>query len=186
MEKFNLYEKLALFGDYWSPKIVGELNGQQVKLAKLKGELTPMGAIRAGNEAGTIPAWEGGITSPPAGFQPGTRPIDPYTGDQKLFTITAANMNQYRDQLSPGQIAMLKRYPNTWKMHVYPSRRSASYPQRIYDATIKNATTAELSEGGNGKTDFQRISTYGPHGIIQKKLHRGDWICRKGSSNFSQ
>lgn len=38
MEKVNLAEKLLLFDDYWSPKIVGELNGQCVKLAKLKGE----------------------------------------------------------------------------------------------------------------------------------------------------
>jgi mannose-6-phosphate isomerase-like protein (cupin superfamily) len=38
MEKVNLIEKLSLFSEHWSPKIVGELNGQQVKLAKLKGE----------------------------------------------------------------------------------------------------------------------------------------------------
>ena len=38
MEKVNLSEKLALFSDLWSPKIVGELNGQHVKLAKLEGE----------------------------------------------------------------------------------------------------------------------------------------------------
>jgi mannose-6-phosphate isomerase-like protein (cupin superfamily) len=38
MEKVNLTQKLALFSDYWSPKIVGELNGQHVKLAKFKGE----------------------------------------------------------------------------------------------------------------------------------------------------
>lgn len=38
MEKVNLAEKLSLFSEHWSPKIVGELNGQQVKLAKLKGE----------------------------------------------------------------------------------------------------------------------------------------------------
>jgi mannose-6-phosphate isomerase-like protein (cupin superfamily) len=38
MEKVNLKQKLELFSDYWSPKIVGELNGQHVKLAKLKGE----------------------------------------------------------------------------------------------------------------------------------------------------
>jgi mannose-6-phosphate isomerase-like protein (cupin superfamily) len=37
-DKVNLAEKLALFSDTWSPKIVGELNGQQVKLAKLEGE----------------------------------------------------------------------------------------------------------------------------------------------------
>lgn len=38
MEKVNLYQKFGLFNDLWSPKIVGELNGQCVKLAKLKGE----------------------------------------------------------------------------------------------------------------------------------------------------
>jgi len=38
MEKVNLAEKLSRFTDYWSPKIVGELNGQYVKLVKLKGE----------------------------------------------------------------------------------------------------------------------------------------------------
>jgi mannose-6-phosphate isomerase-like protein (cupin superfamily) len=38
MNKVNLLEKFALFHDHWSPKIVGELNGQQVKLAKLQGE----------------------------------------------------------------------------------------------------------------------------------------------------
>ena len=38
MQKFNLYEKLDLINAYWSPKIAGELNGQHVKLAKLKGE----------------------------------------------------------------------------------------------------------------------------------------------------
>jgi mannose-6-phosphate isomerase-like protein (cupin superfamily) len=38
MYKVNLNDKLSLFNDYWNPRIVGELNGQQVKLAKLKGE----------------------------------------------------------------------------------------------------------------------------------------------------
>ena len=38
VEKVNLAEKLSLFGDHWSPKIVGELNGQRVKLVKLQGE----------------------------------------------------------------------------------------------------------------------------------------------------
>lgn len=37
MEKVNLAEKLALFAEHWQPRIVGELNGQQVKLAKLLG-----------------------------------------------------------------------------------------------------------------------------------------------------
>lgn len=40
MEKVNLEEKLSLFSEHWSPKIVGELNGQHVKLVKLKGPFT--------------------------------------------------------------------------------------------------------------------------------------------------
>jgi mannose-6-phosphate isomerase-like protein (cupin superfamily) len=38
MQKVNLAEKLALFHEHWSPKIAGELNGQQVKLVKFQGE----------------------------------------------------------------------------------------------------------------------------------------------------
>ncbi|MCP9768965.1 cupin domain-containing protein [Lacihabitans sp. LS3-19] len=38
MQNVNITEKLSLFSDYWNPKIVGELNGQHVKLVKLKGE----------------------------------------------------------------------------------------------------------------------------------------------------
>jgi mannose-6-phosphate isomerase-like protein (cupin superfamily) len=40
MEKVNLREKLSLFTEHWSPRIVGELNGQQVKLVKLQGPFT--------------------------------------------------------------------------------------------------------------------------------------------------
>ena len=38
MEKVNLHEKFELFTEHWSPKVAGELNGQQVKLAKFQGE----------------------------------------------------------------------------------------------------------------------------------------------------
>lgn len=38
MDKVNVTEKLSLFHEHWQPRIVGELNGQQVKLAKLQGE----------------------------------------------------------------------------------------------------------------------------------------------------
>jgi len=113
------------------------------------GTLTPMGANPKGNEDGTIPPWEGGITEIPEGFKEADY-VDPFPGDKILFTITAANMNEYADKLSPGQIEVFKRYPNTYKMNVYQSRRSASYPQRIYEWAAKNATTAELVEGGNG------------------------------------
>jgi Protein of unknown function (DUF1329) len=118
--------------------------------ARLERELTPLGAIRAANDDGRIPAWEGGILRPPAGYRPGSHHVDPYPDDAPLFTITAANLGQYAAKLSPGQIAMFERYPETWRLPVYPTRRSASLPQRIYDKTIANATTAELTPDGNG------------------------------------
>ncbi len=65
------------------------------QIARLGADLTPLGAEQAGNQAGTIPAWAGGITSPPAGYRPGDHHPDPYADDQVLFTITADNLNQY-------------------------------------------------------------------------------------------
>lgn len=38
MEKVNINEKLASFSDHWNPRVVGELNGQHVRLAKMRGE----------------------------------------------------------------------------------------------------------------------------------------------------
>ncbi|MCF6236560.1 MAG: DUF1329 domain-containing protein [Gammaproteobacteria bacterium] len=114
-------------------------------------DLTPLGAVKAGNADGTIPAWDGGITTPPAGYKPGDHHPDPYASDKVKFTITQANMANYADKLSAGHKAMLATY-DSFKMKVYPTHRSTSLPQRIYDATIKNASTAKLTEGGNGVT----------------------------------
>ncbi|MGK2907936.1 MAG: DUF1329 domain-containing protein [Desulfuromonadales bacterium] len=116
---------------------------------RLGKDLTPMGGEKTGNADGSIPAWDGGITSPPAGYQKGMHHPDPYAADKVLFTVTADNMAQYADKLTAGQQAMLKAYP-TYKMNVYPTHRSASAPQRIYDATIAAASKAQLVTGGNG------------------------------------
>jgi len=118
--------------------------------ARLGADLTPTGAIKAGSDDGTIPAWEGGITSPPVpGYKPGDHHPDPYAGDSVQFTISRANMSQYADKLTAGQKAVMETY-DTFTMNVYPTRRSFAAPQRIYDAIEANATTAELVEGGNG------------------------------------
>ena len=121
------------------------------EIARLGADLTPLGAEKAGNEDGTIPAWEGGITAPPEGYKPGKHYVDPYAADKILFTVTHKNVDQYADKLTPGQQALLRTY-DTYKMNVYPTRRSASYPQRIYDATKKVAATAGLAENGFGVT----------------------------------
>ncbi len=117
--------------------------------ARLGADLTPLGGEKAGNADGTIPPWEGGITKPPPGYKPGDHHPDPFASDQVLFTITKANMGEYADKLTPGHKAMLEAF-DTFKMKVYPTRRSASVPQRIYDATKRVATTAELVGGGSG------------------------------------
>ncbi|MCE2524224.1 MAG: DUF1329 domain-containing protein [Rhodobacteraceae bacterium] len=120
--------------------------------ARLGRDLTPLGGERAGNAEGTIPNWTGGITKPPAGYSTGEHHRDPFAGDKPLFVISADNVDNYRDQLSVGHQRMLESYPS-FRMPVYPTRRSASVPKRIYDATRSVATTARLVDGGNGVAD---------------------------------
>lgn len=126
---------------------MGKLTGAQ--LARLGKDLTPLGGEMAGNSDGTIPPWTGGITKPPEGYTIGMHHPDPYAADKILVTITKANMNQYKDKLSPGHQAMLLLY-NTFKLNLYPTHRSAAVPQRIYEATQKVAATAELVNNGDG------------------------------------
>ncbi len=118
--------------------------------AKLQKELTPFGAVRAANADGSIPAWTGGITSPPAGYKVGDHHVDPYAEDKALYTITSSNLEKYKNLLTPGQVKLFETYPDTYKMSVYTTRRSASYPEYVYQATLENATKADLVEGGNG------------------------------------
>lgn len=117
--------------------------------AKLGTSLTLLGAERAANKAGTIPAWEGGLTRPAAGFKRGDHYPDPFASDKILFSINSANLAQYRDKLSAGQIALLNKYPD-WKMNVYPTHRSATYPQKTLEQSRDNATRASLVSGGVG------------------------------------
>lgn len=117
--------------------------------ARLGKDLTPIGAERAATKDGRIPAWTGGIESIPEGFKTGGHYPDPYAGEEPLFTISAANADEHAAHLTPGQLALLKRYP-TWNMRVFPTRRSAKYPQGVYDATRENATRVKLVAGGNG------------------------------------
>lgn len=118
--------------------------------------LTPVGAEKAGNKDGTIPEWTGGILSAPADYTVGEFHPDPYKDDKPLFTITAGNVGQYKSKLAEGYVKMFETYPTDYVMHVYPTRRSASFPKSVYDATIKNATTAELIKDGDAITNAIR------------------------------
>ena len=117
---------------------------------RLGNDLTPMGAEKAGNADGSIPEWTGGITAAPAGYTPGMHHLNPFADDKVLFTIDSSNVDQYKSFLSPGQVKLFELYPESFKMNVYQTRRSASYPQYVYDATKNIATKAELIAGGNG------------------------------------
>ncbi len=119
--------------------------------ANLPAELTPLGAERKANAAGTIPEWTGGLSAPPANFAgPGARYVDPFPEDKPLYTITAATLDQHRERLSAGQLALLERYPQSYSMPVYPSRRSAAAPAFVYEQTARNAAGARLTEDGEG------------------------------------
>ena len=128
--------------------------------AQLGANLTPLGAEQAGNAAGTIPPWQGGLQQQADAYVEGEGYRDPYASDQPLFTIDNANAAQYREQLSPGQIAMLQRYPKTWRLPVYPTRRSASYPDKVYQAAKANALSAQLLDNGNGLANFSLATPF--------------------------
>lgn len=111
--------------------------------AKLKSELTPLGAEKAGNKEGTIPAWTGGYTTPIPGDKPGGRRGDPFKDEKPLFSITGKNVDQYADKLADGTKALLKKYPD-YRVDVYKTHRTAAAPQWVYDNTLKNATRAKM------------------------------------------
>jgi hypothetical protein len=115
--------------------------------AKLGRELTPVGAERAGNKDGTIPAWTGGDVKAPAGWKVGAARPDPYAGDKRLFSIDASNVDKYKDKLAAGQVEMIKTVPG-YRMDVYPTHRSCGYPEFYYERTKKNATSAKLAANG--------------------------------------
>jgi hypothetical protein len=112
--------------------------------------LTPLGAERPGNADGSIPPWTGGITEPPAGYVEGRRHPDPHPDDAVLLTITAANLDEHAGRLSAGQQALLGAFPDTWRMHVYRTRRSASFPAFVYQAVDANGRNAEVVLEGKG------------------------------------
>ncbi|PWR22020.1 DUF1329 domain-containing protein [Zavarzinia compransoris] len=121
----------------------------EAEAARLGKDLTAVGAVRAGNADGSIPAYDGGIRTPPAGYKPGMHYVHPYAGDQVLHTITGANAAQYAAKLTAGHQAMLRLYPD-FKLKVYQSRRSCSLPERVEEASRRNAVTATMTEDQNG------------------------------------
>ncbi len=123
------------------------------EIAKLGGdELTCMGAERAGTESG-VAEWTGkwfktwpGQTKP-HGWEPG-----PYKDEKPLFTISAQNMSEYAERMTPGQKALMQKYPDAYKMHIYPSHRDFRFVDWVCDVVKKNAANSEIIDDGLGIT----------------------------------
>jgi hypothetical protein len=130
----------------WS---VASAAAPEQEVARLGKDLTPVGAIKAANKDGSIPEWKGGITSMPAGWKPGQKRIDPFKDDKPLFSIDAGNVDQYKDKLSEGQMALVKTLKG-YRMDVYPTRRSCGFPDYVYERTKTNAREAKLAANGWG------------------------------------
>ncbi|MBK9245134.1 MAG: DUF1329 domain-containing protein [Burkholderiales bacterium] len=113
--------------------------------AALGKTLTPFGAEPGGNKEGTIPAWTGGLKQAPAGWKPGR--VDPFKDDKPLFSIDASNVDKYAEKLPAGQVALIKAYPG-YRMDVYPTRRTCTFPEWFAARTRQNATFAKTSADG--------------------------------------
>ena len=149
---------LALFCSLTSYSALAAVSAEQAK--QLGTTLTPVGAEMAGNADGSIPAWTGGLPTNAGAVDGKGFLADPFASEQPLFTITAANAAQYQDKLSAGQLAMLKRYPDSYKIPVYPTHRSAAVPDAISAAAKQSALNTIPVDGGNGLQNFSDSRYY--------------------------
>jgi len=121
---------------------------------QLPPDLTPIGAERGASPDGRIPAWQGGLTSAQQRLERNGTPVDPYAGERPLYEITAQNYQHYEGQLTAGQIALLKRFPQTMKLPVYPTHRSVPISAPLAASAARNAAHAQLADQGNGLRGF--------------------------------
>jgi uncharacterized protein DUF1329 len=130
----------------------------QEEAAKLGNSLTPVGAEMAGN-GDEIPAWDGGLQTTPEGYEGDGRYVDPFPEDKELFRIDQSNVDQYKDNLTPGQVATIQAYEDYF-IPVYKTRRTGTYPQDVLAKTRENATKVELVESGNGLTNYTTATPF--------------------------
>lgn len=113
-------------------------------------ELTAFGAIKGANADGSIPAYTGGLTRPPASFKSGSGVfVDPFANEAPLYTVTAANKDQYARILTPGTQALLDKWSD-YKLNVYPTHRTMAYPSWFLENARKNQGNTRLSGASPG------------------------------------
>ena len=112
----------------------------------LSADIRLIGADPSGSDDVAVPPWDGGF---PKKDREGSHHINPYADERPLFIINSENYLQHKDRLSAGLIALLKQYPDTFSIPVYPSHRSANYPNWFYETMRKNHSDVALLENGN-------------------------------------
>jgi hypothetical protein len=124
-----------------STQLVAGVSAEEA--ARLGADLTGVGAEVKASADGMIPAYTGGLpqTGAPAGVYPDNAKI---RDEAPLFTIRGANAAKYAEQLTVGHRELLKRFPDTYEMRVYPSHRPVSFPTHILEATKRNASAVTL------------------------------------------
>lgn len=148
--KANAAFSLAIF----TALVAGYSNASPTaeEIAKLGKSLTPWGAEIKGNADGSIPAYTGGMSKPPASYVQGSgRWVDPFADEKPILVIDAKNVAQYADKLTPGTVELIKRWPDSYHVNVYPTHRT--YPQMSAERaakTIKNASDSECKTFSNG------------------------------------
>ena len=158
MNKIRILQCGALALSLLSGAVMAAVSADEA--AKLGTSLTPMGAQKEGNADGSIPAWTGGIDKSAGSEDARGFLSDPFAGEKPLFTITAQNVDQYRDKLTDGQVALFKRYPDTYRIPVYKTHRTFSQPAEIYQAVKTSAVNVQPINDGNGLANFDKSRYY--------------------------
>ncbi len=135
---------------------VGLAQAKGIDSAALGKTLTPMGSEVAANADGSIPG------------------LDRRPGEQRRHRRQQGRLQRsvcrretvvhghgkergaVREAFSPGQIALFKRFPDTYKMNIYPSHRSANLPKEVLAASRENVAKTSMADGGNGLHDYAR------------------------------
>ena len=158
MNKIRILQCGALALSLLSGAVMAAVSADEA--AKLGTSLTPMGAQKEGNADGSIPAWTGGIDKSAGSEDARGFLSDPFAGEKPLFTITAQNVDQYKDKLTDGQVALFKRYPDTYRIPVYKTHRTFSQPAEIYQAVKTSAVNVQPINDGNGLANFDKSRYY--------------------------
>ncbi|MES1943363.1 hypothetical protein PC39_04567 [Salinisphaera sp. PC39] len=192
------FQSAAVFGGALAIAVAGVSTAKvsEQEAAKLGNELTPVGAVKKGNEAGTIPAWDpwpkqGKISGEDLTAENFPDTVGKILAEEPKFVITADNYKQYADKLTEGHKALFELYPD-YKMKVYPTHRNVGYPDKVEKFTKQNATTAHL----DGCNDCLREAEFGfPFPIPQNGAEaiwnhrlrwRGEYVQRNNDQAIVQ